>query len=153
MQLLFYNWSGEPNRIDKPLTAEPNITLNGTLREECDLAEPLILVQTDPRGQNYVYIPEFSRYYYIEDITAERSNAFRIRLRVDVLMSYKSQILALPVFCMRSAILAKQSPYIVDEHAPINAERVPAPINGRDSGGYIRDLAAMSGDMILITVG
>lgn len=153
MQILLYNWSGEPNRIDKPLTAEPNLTLTGTLREECSVEEPSILVQSDPRGQNYAYIPEFSRYYYITDITAERSNAFRIRLRVDVLMSYKSQILALPVFCMRSAILAKQSPYIIDEHAPINAERVPAPINGRDSGGYIRDLAAMSGDMILITVG
>lgn len=145
MQILLYNWAGDPRVIDKPLTAEPNLTLNGTLREECSVEEPSILVQADPRGQNYAYIPEFSRYYYIEDITAERSNAFRIRLRVDVLKSFATRIYALQVHGIRSAQI--QTPYIPDAQAPIESRMIVEAAEGAEIGPQIR------GSMILVTVG
>ena len=52
MQILLYNWAGDPRVINKQLTAEPNLTLTGTLREECRIEAPSILIQADPRGQN-----------------------------------------------------------------------------------------------------
>lgn len=41
---------------------------------------------------NYVYIPDFNRYYFINDIVSVRQNLWRIVLHVDVLMSYKKEI-------------------------------------------------------------
>lgn len=41
---------------------------------------------------NYAYIPEFNRYYFINDITAIRTNIWRVNMHVDVLMSYSKEI-------------------------------------------------------------
>ena len=43
-------------------------------------------------GYNYCYIPDFGRYYYINDINALRANLFELSLGVDVLMTYASAI-------------------------------------------------------------
>lgn len=145
MQILLYNWAGDPRVIDKPLTAEPNLTLTGTLREECRIEAPSILIQADPRGQNYAYIPEFNRYYFIEDITAERNAAFRLDLRVDVLKSFASRILALNVHGIRSSVL--QTPYIPDPQAPIETRMIVEATEGDEIGAQVRS------SMILVTVG
>ncbi len=39
---------------------------------------------------NYLYIKEFNRYYFIEDISIFRTNLWRLRCHVDVLHSYSS---------------------------------------------------------------
>lgn len=41
---------------------------------------------------NYVYIPDFNRYYFINDIISIRNNMWRLNMHVDVLMSYKKEI-------------------------------------------------------------
>ena len=51
---------------------------------------------------NYVYIPEFNRYYFINDIVSIRQNLWQITLSVDVLMSYKNQILETNAFVARN---------------------------------------------------
>ena len=51
---------------------------------------------------NYVHIPEFNRYYFINDIVSIRQNLWQISLSVDVLMSYKNQILETTAFVARN---------------------------------------------------
>ena len=51
---------------------------------------------------NYVHIPEFNRYYFINDIVSIRQNLWQITLSVDVLMSYKDQILKTNAFVARN---------------------------------------------------
>ena len=51
---------------------------------------------------NYMYIPEFGRYYFIRDITIGVTGLYVISSRVDVLMSYKDQILNLECFIERN---------------------------------------------------
>lgn len=41
---------------------------------------------------NYVYIKEFNRYYFIEDISIYRTNLWRIKCHVDVLTSYQNEL-------------------------------------------------------------
>lgn len=145
MQLKFYNWAGAPNVIRKALTAQPNMTLDGTLREQCSIEAPSILIQADPIGQNYVHIPEFSRYYFITDVVAVRNGAFRIELRVDVLKTYETRLLACSVYGIRSAV--QQTPYIPDAQAPIESRMIVEATEGDEIGAPIR------GSMILVTVG
>ena len=51
---------------------------------------------------NYMYIPEFGRYYFIRDITIAITGLYVISARVDVLMSFKDQILNLECFIERN---------------------------------------------------
>lgn len=51
---------------------------------------------------NYVYIPEFNRYYFINDIISIRTNMWRLDMHVDVLMSYKNQIKQMNAFVNRN---------------------------------------------------
>ena len=51
---------------------------------------------------NYMYIPLFNRYYFINDIISVRNHLWRVTSNVDVLMSYKDQILETNTFVARN---------------------------------------------------
>ena len=51
---------------------------------------------------NYVSIPDFNRFYFINDIVSVRQNLWRILLHVDVLMSYSKEILNTKGFIARN---------------------------------------------------
>lgn len=53
-------------------------------------------------ASNYAYIPEFNRYYFINDIISVRKNIWQLVMAVDVLMSYKKHILKLDAFVVRN---------------------------------------------------
>lgn len=94
MQIKFYYNSSEKNKIGKSLSKE--LTMDGNLRDECSVINPTILVEhSNLSNYNYVYIPEFKRYYFITEMTIVRNNLWRISLKVDVLESFKSDILNL----------------------------------------------------------
>lgn len=91
-----YKNSAEPNKVDKTAELSTVGTISGVLRQECSLINPEIIIQYDkPPDFNYCYIANFGRYYYIENIVSMRQNLWRVRLRCDVLMTYKTQILNL----------------------------------------------------------
>jgi hypothetical protein len=92
---LFVN-SSERQAINKNLGS--GVTLLGSLRNETSVINPSILIEhINPSLFNYCYIPDFNRYYFITNITSVRTNLWRIDCAVDVLMSFKEQILALNV--------------------------------------------------------
>ena len=94
MQIKFYYNSSEKNKIGKSISRE--LTMNGNLRDECSVINPTILVEhSNLSSYNYVYIPEFKRYYFITEMTIVRNNLWRISLKVDVLESFKTDILNL----------------------------------------------------------
>lgn len=80
-------------------------TMTGTLRDESSIIDPVILISanvSDLVGCNYMTISTFGRSYYIRDITSVRNNLVRITGHVDVLESFKAEILA------NNAIVSKQ---------------------------------------------
>ena len=92
MTIEFYNNFSEDNRLNKTITGVKTCT--GTLKEESNIIDPSVLIAlTDVTGINYAYIPTFGRYYFVTDISVDRQKLYRVSLRCDVLMSYKSQIL------------------------------------------------------------
>lgn len=94
MHLNLYNNQSEKNEINKQLSTL--YTLEGTLRDKTSILNPIIVVESDNfiGNANYAYIQEFSRYYFITDIKCIRENLFEIMMKVDVLMSFKDDILS-----------------------------------------------------------
>lgn len=73
------------------------ITLNGTLKEPSQISKPSIIIDTSNNSiisANYAKIPDFNRYYYIDEITEICDGLCRIDMTCDVLMSFKDYIKA-----------------------------------------------------------
>ena len=94
------------NKIQKSPTVVAAV--NGTLKEECSLMDPEILIErSEPIiDANYAYI-EFSenvgKYYFIKNVEAYRSGLWRVSMHCDVLMTYADGILSSPVIVARSS--------------------------------------------------
>lgn len=95
MDIIFYNNTSDPNTINKALNEVT--TLSGELKTSCDIISPNITIANNGMiNANYCYIPEFGRYYFIVRQTILTNNVIEIDLNVDVLESFKLQILSLP---------------------------------------------------------
>ena len=87
----FYNNSSPINAMDKNLSQITSLT--GNLREESNVIDPEILVETTSiAGINYARIAEFNRYYFVGEIESVRTNLWRVHMHVDVLYTYRSAI-------------------------------------------------------------
>lgn len=96
------NNTDELNKITKsPGTV---MTLQGTLRDEASIVDPVILVEYDGAltGVNYMHIPTFNRYYFINDIVSVRNKLWRIHAHCDVLKTYSEGILGTPAVVARN---------------------------------------------------
>lgn len=85
--------NSENNSFDKKLTMVRN--MNGNLRQETSIINPVIIFEyasTLPVF-NYVYIPDFKRYYFVKNVVSVRTNLWEMSLHVDVLSSFKNEIL------------------------------------------------------------
>lgn len=101
MQLILYQNNSPKNKIGKSLTQIE--AMSGTLREASNLIDPTITIESDSiTNVNYCFIPEFGRYYFIQDITIIRNDLIQLKLHVDVLESFANQIKA------HSAIIGRQ---------------------------------------------
>ena len=73
------------------------VNASGFLRDESSILDPVILIEgniSNLHGCNYMTIPEFGRSYFVTDITSVRTGLIQITAHVDVLSTYKTQILA-----------------------------------------------------------
>lgn len=91
--IVLMNNRDELNKISKsPITVR---TLTGTLREETDLVNPEINIEFSGTltDCNYMQIPSFNRYYFINKIESVRNGVWRIYAHCDVLKTYSQAIL------------------------------------------------------------
>lgn len=98
---LMYN-GDEYNKIDKSPVSR--LALEGTLKEETSIVDPVILIEYDGtlNNVNYAHISEFNRWYFITDITSVRSGIWRVAMHCDVLKTYSEAILG------SSGVIARQ---------------------------------------------
>lgn len=91
---LYTNASPE-NFITKTIT-QLGTQLTGDLREGTSIVRPGIKIEAAaiPAAANYMYIADFGRYYFIDDIETAEHGLYIIKARVDVLMSYATAIKA-----------------------------------------------------------
>lgn len=91
--IIFYSYNGHPNTVNKQLGEFTAI--EGDLRQTFDVLHPTVTLRKQPRPTfNYCYIPSLGRYYFVDRVSFEGNNAYELSLRVDVLKTYESEILA-----------------------------------------------------------
>ena len=103
MQATFYYNKSDKRYLNKSIDAKySNIDIQ--ILEPSSIINPTLLVSSGLIGNNvnYVYIPDLRRYYYIDNYIME--NGFvRLECKVDVLMSFKNEILSEKVIAARSS--------------------------------------------------
>lgn len=104
MNLVLYQNKTAVNRSTRALTQIASIT--GHLREGCNILNPDIRVEYNSAylTANYAYIPEFGgRYYFFREAATIEGKVMVLHLHVDVLYTYRQQIMAAPCIAERSS--------------------------------------------------
>lgn len=92
MTVNFYKNSSPENYVTKNISATDSLECE--LKDNCSIINPVIeVLGTNALNANYMYIPQFSRYYYINDIVTAQYDTLIISGHVDVLMSFQNAIL------------------------------------------------------------
>ncbi len=97
MQISLFTCTCERNRINKTGFLTNRFSLDGAFRASTSgLHIEVLIEKTNPLfyNYNYMYIEEFKRYYFIDDIESIRTNLWKIIATTDVLMSFKNDILS-----------------------------------------------------------
>ena len=95
------------------------------LREPSGILNPSIMLDLglvqDPSGYNYAYIPEYGRYYWINEWTFERA-CWVASMSVDVLASWRDYIGAESLYVLRSS--AAYDGNVMDRHYPAKVNQL-----------------------------
>ena len=113
MTISFYNNVSEKEKIGKTLKNKKSLT--GFLKQATSVINPIITIEIENPSQfNYCHIPQFPRYYFINDMINVRNNLWEIHMKVDVLESFKTQIKANKAIVEKSEQKASSNDYFND---------------------------------------
>ena len=113
MEISFYNNVSEKEKIGKTLKNKKSLT--GFLKQATSVINPVITIEIEnPTKYNYCHIPQFHRYYFINDMVNVRNNLWEIHMNVDVLESFKTQIKANKAIVEKSEQSASSNEYFND---------------------------------------
>ncbi len=89
----FYNYDRRTYAVNKVL-ANPT-SMSGVLRDKTNVMMPELSVRLNRVFNfNYCYIRELNRYYYIVGVTIVDATTYALRLSLDVLKTYETEIMA-----------------------------------------------------------
>lgn len=122
LDMILYHNNAEQNRLDKTNFLENVSTLNGYLRDKTSITNPSIIIEmNDFPTFNYVFLPKFNRYYYVTNIISIATNLWQIDMHVDVLMSYRDEILDTECIIERNQY--DYNAFLIDKDLPCEKAR------------------------------
>ena len=115
MQLKLYQTKSSNNVLNKKLESEKSFTID--IKNSGNLREPTIRLDVSGiniLNYNYAYIQEFNRFYFIDKDSIDfiSGTICDIKLRCDVLMTYKNEILNSNAIISRQQF--KNQKYVID---------------------------------------
>lgn len=118
MVITLYNFSKKRNSTTVP-SGSGDSTFTGTLRDGCTVLNPVISFainrQASPTIFTYAHIPQWHRYYYIQDWKWE-NGLWTAYMEVDTMGSYKNEIGRSECYVLRAK--SQHDPYINDAMYP-----------------------------------
>lgn len=117
------------------------------IKGESSIINPVLILQYNEQlfASNYVYIPAWSRYYFIDDVRVLTGGRVEVSLSVDVLESFKDAILELDVILSDTEQTGLNN-YLPSESFVVNCKHKTDIVNF--SNGLLDN-----GEYILITAG
>lgn len=116
MKIYLYSFNKKVNSTKQPTGGTE---FDANLKAPSSIINPRLEISADCRAFNYCYIPDFSRYYFINDIVYN-AGIWILDLSVDVLASYKSAIGSTSSYITRSSVHYDGT--IVDNLYPATSE-------------------------------
>lgn len=119
---LYYN-------ADKNIVAQKHLTsiggYSGDFRATADVLRPTLIIQGEiSTSANYVYIPDFHRYYYISERREITKDLTEFALYVDVRKSFYNNLLSNRGIVARNT--NNYNMYLRDDKIPIGARKTVA---------------------------
>lgn len=145
MTIILYQNLSETHRVNKILINSKEYS--GTLRDSCSIINPSFVIESSDNlsEYNYCYIPNFNRYYFINDVTVVYNNMWQFSCHVDVLHTYSEQIKKSYAIISRQENLYNL--YLPDDKLLIECDRDVMTL------GFTNPLSsASSGKSIVLTV-
>lgn len=115
MQITLYNFN---KKVNSTLQPSGGTTLEGYLRNDDPvsiLTPSVVFSVSGAPNFNYAFIPEFNRYYWIDD-WRHLEGHWIASMSVDVLATYRSEIGAKDLYVLRSS--AEFNTYVIDSKYP-----------------------------------
>ena len=91
MKIILYKNYSQNDIVKKNI--EQVAELEGNITNELDFLHTLLVLNYGDIDFNYVYIPLFNRYYFVDEIKAIKDCLYNITLKIDVLYTYRELIL------------------------------------------------------------
>lgn len=118
MTITLSNTTDEIEVLDK--------TLIESISRECvlvntDVLNPILKLESIVIDKNYVHIPTFNRYYFVQTVETINGMHTLLHCSVDVLMSYKNEIVELDAYISRNEFDANF--LLNDSSMPLLAEK------------------------------
>lgn len=132
--LELYKVTNQTNELTKTLNNA--VVVDGAFRGEIDSIDVIVEIESNTYDFNYVYIPSLNKYYFLQNITHVNAKIVRLYLHCDVLMTYKTDILA-------SYGLIKQGGTINPYYSSIESDsrqtirRITFPYTFNNTGNYV----------------
>ena len=115
----FYTFSKRKNSTKQPTGTGTELSIR--LKEDTSIHNPSIVLTGNVLTYNYVYIPSFNRYYFVDDAVILTNGMTQYNLSEDVLASNKSAIGSTKAMIMRSS--TGYNVWIPDNEVYVSAQK------------------------------
>lgn len=132
--LELYKVTNQPNELTKTLNNA--VVVDGSFRSEIDSIDVIVEIESDTYDFNYVYIPSFNKYYFLQNIVHVNAKIVRLYLHCDVLMTYKTDILASYGLVIQGGTI---NPYYssIESESRQSIRRFTFPYTFNSTGNYV----------------
>lgn len=144
MQIDLFVCTAEHNRVNKSAYLSNRFTLDGAIKKATSTTNIILEIEkSNPVkfNYNYMYISEFNRYYFIDDIVNNSNNRWTVYASVDVLMSFRNDILSAYAIIEKSELESNANLYLDDGSFVMDSRKYneikefPSGLN--ENGSYI----------------
>lgn len=117
MQISLFTCTCENNRVDKTNYLENRFVLDGYLKNNTSVIDPIIVIKKSNPAiyhYNYMYIADFDRWYFVNNIVSIRKDLWEVNAHVDVLYTWRVSILNSLALVDKTANIANANMYLDD---------------------------------------
>ena len=126
MKVEFYSTKNDRKKINKVIGGKIGESNSVIIKDMTSIITPILELTASTVGNwsivNYAYIPEFGRYYFVDNVELEHDGLVAISLSIDVLKTYAENLMSTQFMIARSESL--WSPYYIDNEYPLMNRRV-----------------------------